>query len=258
MVVIAGLLAPILAPYDPVLADVSIRLQGPSSSHWLGTDELGRDLLSRLLYGATLSLRVGSSVVLLGVALGVPLGAISGYFGGGFDLLAQRVVDTIQAFPGILLIILVVALVGPSLELATLALGMLAIPAYARLTRGQVLLARELVYVEAARSVGCSDFRVLALHILPNTITPVIVQSSLQMGTALLQLAGLSFLGLGAQAPTPEWGAMLSAGRIQMRSAPHVVIFPGLAVSATVLGLNLIGDALRDALDTRASTGHKT
>jgi ABC-type dipeptide/oligopeptide/nickel transport system permease subunit len=258
MVVIAGLLAPLLAPHDPLLADVSIRLQGPSPSHWLGTDEIGRDILSRLLYGATLSLRVGSSVVLLGVSLGVPLGATSGYVGGAFDLLVQRIIDTIQAFPGILLVILVVALVGPSLELAALALGMLAIPAFTRLTRGEVLLARELMYVEAARSVGCSDFKVLARHILPNTITPVIVQSSLQMGSALLLLAGLSFLGLGAQPPTPEWGAMLAAGTTQMRAAPHVVIFPAVAVSATVLGLNLIGDALRDALDTRAFTGRRT
>lgn len=252
-IMLAGLLAPFIAPYDPLETDIVRRLQGPTSAHWLGTDEIGRDLLSRVLYGAGLSIRVGANVIILGVIIGVPIGAISGYLGGVVDLLVQRAIDTLQAFPGILLAILVAALVGPSLELATLALGVLSVPAYARLTRGGVLLAREFTYVEAARAVGCGSMRILRRHILPNTVAPVIVQASLQSANALLLLAGLSFLGLGAQPPTPEWGSMLAQGRQYMRTAPHVLIFPALAVSIVVLGLNLIGDALRDALDVRGT-----
>lgn len=253
-IVAAGLLAPLLAPYDPLATNVSIRLQGPSAQHWIGTDELGRDLLSRLLYGAAISLRASGLVVVLGATVGVAVGAVSGYVGGVLDLIVQRAVDTLQAFPGILLAVLVVALVGASLELATLALGLLAVPAYARLTRGGVLVARELMYVEAARAVGCGATRVLVRHILPNTLAPLIVQSSLQAANALLLLAGLSFLGLGSQPPTPEWGSMLAQGKAQMRAAPHVLIFPALAVSSVVLGLNLVGDALRDAIDVRGSS----
>jgi ABC-type dipeptide/oligopeptide/nickel transport system permease subunit len=248
---LAGVLASLIAPYDPLAANVSSRLQLPSSSHWLGTDALGRDILSRLLYGATVSMRVGLSVVLIGIAVGVPVGAISGYVGGIVDLVVQRVVDTVQAFPGILLLVLLVALVGPSLEIDTVALGVLSVPAFVRLVRAGVLQVRELSYVEAARVIGCRDFRVLTRYILPNALTPVLVQATLQAAQALLLLAGLSFLGLGAQPPTPEWGAMLAEGKIQMRAAPHVLLFPAMSVSIVVLGLNLLGDALRDALDPR-------
>jgi ABC-type dipeptide/oligopeptide/nickel transport system permease subunit len=250
-----GVLAPLLAPYDPLFADPLIRLQPPSSTHLFGTDELGRDILSRLMFGATTSLRAVIAIVSMGLLIGVPVGAITGYFGGVLDLLAQRFVDTIQAFPGILFAILVVALVGPSLELTVAALGFLAVPAYARLVRGSVLLVKQLAFVEAARTVGCGTLRVLFRHVLPNAITPVIVQSSLQSAGALLLLAGISFLGLGIQPPAPEWGSMLAGGRPYLRSAPHLVLFPGLAISLVVLGLNLVGDALRDALDPRLVHG---
>jgi ABC-type dipeptide/oligopeptide/nickel transport system permease subunit len=250
--VICGIVAPILAPYDPLVGSVADRLRPPSAAHWFGTDEIGRDILSRLLRGATLSMGVAVSVVVVGVVVGVPFGALSGYLGGIFDLLLQRIIDTLQAFPGVLLIILIVGLVGPSLELAMLGLGLLAVPTYARLMRGSVLVIKQMAYVEAARATGCSGARIVARHIVPNALTPVIVQSSLQAASGLLLLAGISFLGLGAQPPTPEWGAMVASGRNYMRVAPHAVLFPGIAVAVVVLGLNLLGDALRDALDPRA------
>lgn len=247
--VLLSLLAPLIRPYDPLSADMSSVLRWPSAAHWLGTDEIGRDVLSRLLYGGQLSLRVGALAVIVGVGLGVPLGCLSGYAGGTVDLLIQRVVDVLQAFPGILLVLLVSASVGPNLEWTVVALGILSVPAFARLVRGSVLLVKELSYVEAAHAAGVGSFRVVARHILPNSLTPVIVQSSLQFGFSVLLLAGLGFLGLGAQPPTPEWGSMLASGRIYMRTAPHVVLFPALAISFVVLSMNLVGDALRDALD---------
>jgi peptide/nickel transport system permease protein len=182
---------------------------------------------------------------------------LSGYFGGTFDLVVQRAIDALQAFPGILLALLISAVVGPSLDWTIAALGVLSIPVYTRLVRASVLVVKELMFVEAARSMGCSGFRVIARHVLPNALSPVIIQSTLQFGTSVLLLAGLGFLGLGAQPPAPEWGAMLSQGRVYMRSSPHMVIFPGLVISITVLALNLIGDALRDALDPRAVYGTK-
>lgn len=247
-----GVTAAWLAPYDPLLSDIGIARQGPSALHWLGTDEIGRDILSRLLHGAGLSLRVGLLAVLVGTGVGVPLGALSGYYGGVFDLAAQRLVDTLQAFPGILLALLVTAVAGPSLELTIAVLGILTIPVYTRLVRASVLQVKQLSYVEAARSVGCREARVIVRHVLPNSLAPVIVQSSLQFALSVLLLAGLGFLGLGAQPPTPEWGSMLAQGRVYLRSSPHVVIFPSLVISVTVLALNLVGDALRDALDPRA------
>jgi peptide/nickel transport system permease protein len=253
--VATGLLAPVIAPYDPLSADVLARLQPPSTQHWLGTDQLGRDTLSRMIYGAAISIRASLSVVVVGVTFGLPLGAISGFIGGSFDLLVQRAIDVIQAFPGILLMILIAALVGPSLELAVLGLGVLSIPTYARLVRAKVLEVREFAYVESARAVGCRSGRILLRHIVPNSITPVIVQSSLHAATAVLLIAGISFLGLGAQAPAPEWGAMLAQGRSFMRLAPLLVIVPAVAVSLLILGLNLVGDALRDALDPKATYG---
>lgn len=256
--VAGGVLAPLIAPYDPLAADITRKLEPPSSTFWLGTDEIGRDILSRLLFGAGISLRVGLSVVLIGVAIGVPVGAITGYVGGGVDLLVQRLIDTVQAFPGILMLVLILALAGPSLELAAVGLGFLSAPAYARLMRGKVLQVREVLFVEAARATGCPGFTILRRHIVPNSISPVIVQSSLQAATALLLLSGVSFLGLGAQPPAPEWGSMLSQGRIYIRSAPHIVVFVGLAISLVVLGLNLVGDALRDALDPKTHLGRRT
>lgn len=250
---VGGFFATAIAPHDPLTADPLIRLQASTPEHWLGTDQIGRDMFSRLLHGASISMRACLVVVFLGIFIGVPLGAVSGYAGGVFDLLVQRAVDTIQAFPGILLLIMIVALIGPSLELAVMAIGFHSVPVYTRLVRGNVLLVKQLPYVESARAVGSGAVRILARHVVPNSITPVIIQATLQSANALLLLAGLSFLGLGAQPPTPEWGSMLATGRMHMRSSPHLVIFPGLAVSLVVLGLNLVGDALRDALDPRAT-----
>jgi peptide/nickel transport system permease protein len=251
----AGLFAPFLAPHDPLSVNVAMARRGPSAAHWLGTDELGRDILSRLLYGAQVSLRVGILSVGVGAGIGVPIGAISGYVGGTLDLVVQRLVDTLQAFPGVLLAILISAVVGPSLEWTIGALGILSVPVYVRLVRGGVLVVKQLAFVEAARSVGSRDLDILRHHVLPNSLSPVIVQSSLQFAFSVLLLAGLGFLGLGAQPPTPEWGSMLAQGRIHMRTAPHIVLFPALAISLTVLALNLIGDALRDALDPRGVYG---
>jgi len=250
-----GMLAAWIAPYDPLAANIRIARQAPSAVHWLGTDEIGRDILSRLLFGAGLSLRVGVLAVMVGAGVGVPLGALSGYVGGLVDLLGQRVVDTLQAFPGILLAILVGAIVGPNLEWTIACLGILAVPVYTRLVRASVLQVKQLAYVEAARAVGCNELRLIARHVLPNSLSPVIVQSSLQFGFTVLLLAGLGFLGLGAQPPTPEWGGMLAQGVAYLRSAPHIVVFPGLIISVTVLALNLLGDALRDALDPKALSG---
>ncbi|MDE3193525.1 MAG: ABC transporter permease [Chloroflexota bacterium] len=248
-----GSIAPWVAPYDPLAANVRIQLQGPSAVHWLGTDELGRDILSRLLYGAALSLRVGLLAVAVGMGVGVPLGALSGYYAGAFDLIGQRLVDTLQAFPGILLALLVAAVAGPRLEWTIGVLGVLSIPVYTRLCRGSVLQTKQLSYVEAARAVGCGEARVIVRHVLPNSLAPVIIQSSIQFALSVLLLAGLGFLGLGAQPPTPEWGSMLAQGRVYMRTSPHMVIFPALVISIAVLALNLVGDALRDALDPRGA-----
>jgi ABC-type dipeptide/oligopeptide/nickel transport system permease subunit len=252
-----GILAAQIAPYDPLAADIRSARQAPSALHWFGTDEIGRDILSRLLYGAGLSLRVGLLAVLMGAGIGVPLGALSGYFGGLLDLLAQRAVDTLQAFPGILLAILVGAILGPNLEWTIACLGILSVPVYTRLVRASVLQVKQLAYVEAARTVGCDERRIITSHVLPNSLSPVIVQSSLQFGFTVLLLAGLGFLGLGAQPPTPEWGGMLAQGVAYLRSSPHIVVFPGLVISVTVLALNLFGDALRDALDPKALAGQR-
>lgn len=253
----AGIFGPFVAPQDPLDVDPAMRLQPPSSAHLLGTDELGRDVLSRLLYGARISIRVILSVVFVGVALGVPIGAISAYTGGPVDLLVQRLVDIIQAFPGILLLILIAALVGPSLNVAVVGLGILAVPIYARLIRGNVLQVKEFAYVESARGIGCRPDRILLRHILPNSIMPVIVMTTLMAAAALMQIAGMSFLGLGAQPPTPEWGAMLADGYSFIYDAPYLVVFPGLAIALMVLGLNLLGDGVRDALDPKAEFGER-
>jgi peptide/nickel transport system permease protein len=249
--VATGLLAPWLAPHDPLKGDLGRTREGPSEEHWLGTDELGRDILSRIVWGARLTLRVGLIAVIIGAAVGVPLGLVSGYFGGLVDLLVQRLVDLLLAFPGVLLAIMIVAIVGTGLENVMVAVGVVSIPAYARLVRGQVLVIKALPFVEAARALGQGQARILARHVLPNTLSPIIVQSTLQFATTILWAAGLSFLGLGAQAPAPEWGALVATGKTYLRSAPHLVIFPGLVISLTVMALSLFGDALRDALDPR-------
>jgi peptide/nickel transport system permease protein len=249
--ILAALLAPILAPHDPLEANLLNRLKGPTAEHPLGTDELGRDLLSRLLYGGRISLNIGIISVLIGAGLGVPLGAVSGYYGGKFDIIVQRLIDIMIAFPGILLAIVVVTVLGVGVQNVMIATGIASVPIYARLVRGSVLSVKELSYVAAAKAAGLGNTRIIFLHILPNCLAPVIVQSTFQIATSILWAAGLGFLGLGAQAPTPEWGAILSNGRGYIRTAHHLTTYPGLAILFMVLGFNLVGDGLRDALDPK-------
>lgn len=251
VLVFAALAAPLLAPYDPIQQDTSRRLEAPSKEHLLGLDVLGRDVLSRILYGARVSLRVGFSVVVLASLIGVSLGAISGYFGGIVDLLVMRLCDILLAFPGILLAIALVAVLGPSLNNVVLALATIGWVGYARLARGQVLKVREMEYVTAARALGARSPRVIIRHVLPNIINPVIVMATLGLAGAILAEAALSFLGLGVQPPTPSWGEMLSSGRNYLGLANHLAIFPGAAIMLAVMGLNFLGDGLIDALDPK-------
>jgi peptide/nickel transport system permease protein len=247
--VLLALLAPWIAPQDPLAQDLAARLKPPSAEHWLGTDDFGRDVLSRVLWGARVSLRLGLVAVFLALAIGGTIGLLAGYYGGWFDLVAMRVMDLMLAFPSILLSIVVVAILGPSLTNAMIAVGIMAVPQYARIVRGSVLQVRGLEYVQAARALGAPDRRILRSAVLPNVAGPVIVTASLGLATAVLDAAGLSFLGLGAQPPTPEWGSMLSQGRELILIAPWVLTAPGVAVFLSVLGFNLVGDALRDLLD---------
>jgi ABC-type dipeptide/oligopeptide/nickel transport system permease subunit len=248
---VAAFLAPLLAPVDPFKADFAKSLEAPSREAPLGRDELGRDLLSRILYGARISLSIGVVAVGIGVLVGVPLGAASGYFGGRVDLLVQRAVDIMLAFPGILLALVTVSILGVGLYTAMVAIGVVSIPGYARLVRGSVLSVKEREFVISARALGHGDAAILGRHILPNCVAPVLVQSTLQIGSAVLSAAALGFLGLGAPPPIPEWGTMLSKGRDFLRVAPHITAFPGMAIMLVVLGFNLLGDGLRDALDPR-------
>ncbi len=243
--------APLAAPHDPYAQNLYERLQPPSLAYPFGTDDFGRDVLSRVIYGARISLRVGVAAVLIALVLGVPIGLVSGYWGGALDQVLMRAMDLMLAFPSILLAIAIVAILGPGLENAMLAVGIVAVPQYARLVRASALTVRGQDYVQAVRALGAGDFRILFFSILPNCLTPLIVQSTLGLATAILDAAGLSFLGLGAQPPTPEWGAMLTGGRELVLRAPWVLTFPGVAIFLTVLAFNLVGDGLRDALDPR-------
>jgi len=247
----AAVCAPLVAPADPFKANFAKALEAPSREAPLGRDELGRDILSRLLYGARISLSIGVVAVGIGVLVGVPLGALSGYFGGRADLLVQRLVDILLAFPGILLALVTVSALGVGLYTAMVAIGIVSIPVYARIVRGSVLSIKEREFVVAAHALGHGDGMIIARHILPNCMAPLLVQSTLQIASAVLAAAALGFLGLGAQPPTPEWGTMLSKGRDFLRVAPHITAFPGLAIMLIVLGFNLLGDGLRDALDPR-------
>jgi peptide/nickel transport system permease protein len=242
-----------IAPHDYDLANFAVARQGPSAAHWLGNDEIGRDLLSRLLHGARLSLIIGLISVGIGLAFGVPLGLLSGYFGGIFDLIIMRFIDIMLAFPSILLAILMVAVFGPSLNNAMIAIGIVSIPIYARLVRSSTLAIKGELFIEASRAMGANNWRILLQHVLPNTLAPIVVQSTLQIAVAIQAAAALGFLGLGAPPDVPEWGNMLQKGRTYIVSAPHIVIFPGLAIMFIVLGFNLVGDALRDVLDPRVS-----
>ena len=250
---VCALFAPWIAPQDPAHIDLPARLMAPSSAHWCGTDELGRDILSRLVYGSRISMLVGSCVVGISLALGLIIGSIAGYYGGRIDLFVNVVLmNAFLSFPGILLAIAFVAFRGPGIFNLVLALSLGGWVGYARLVRGQVLAAREREYVEAARALGASDLRVIVHHILPNIVQPVVVQSAIGMAGAILAEATMSFLGLGVPPPTASWGAMLNDGRAHLFDAPHLVIFPALAVMLAVLSFNFIGDALRDFLDPRS------
>jgi len=251
LLVVAAIAAPLLAPHDPFAQDTTRRLEAPSDSHPLGLDDLGRDVLSRILFGARVSLRVGFSVVFLASLIGVTLGAMAGYFGGAIDIIVMRICDILLSFPGILLAIALVAVLGPSLNNVILALVITAWVGYARLVRGQVLKVREMEYVTAARALGARSPRVIILHVLPNIINPVIVMATLGLGGVILSEAALSFLGLGVQPPTPSWGAMLTSGRRYLGLANHLAIFPGAAIMLAVMGLNFLGDGLIDALDPK-------
>jgi peptide/nickel transport system permease protein len=246
-----ALLADVLAPYDPIVQEILKRRQPPSSEHWLGLDDLGRDILSRIIYGTRISLQVGVVSVSMAILVGAVVGAVAGYLGGWVDTIAMRVMDVMLAFPALLLAIAVVTILGPGLLNMLYAIAIVSIPMYARIVRASVLTIKEQDYIIAARSVGVPPTRLLFRDVFPNCLTPLIVQGTLGIGTAILDAAGLSFLGLGAQPPQPEWGAMLGQGRYSMFTAPHIVVFPGIAIMLTVLGFNLLGDGLRDALDPR-------
>jgi peptide/nickel transport system permease protein len=251
LLVLAALFGDRLAPYPPNAVIVSDRLQGPSARHLFGTDELGRDVFSRVMVGARVSLQVGFIAVGISMTAGVLLGLIAGFYGGWIDDAIMRVTDMLFAFPAILLAIAILAVLGPGIANAMIAIGIVYTPIFARITRGSVLSVREQVYVRAARSLGASDFRLLRLHVLPNVLAPIIVQTSISLAFAILSEAALSFLGLGVQPPSPSWGRMLAEGRGFIETAWWMGVFPGLAIFVTVLSFNLVGDALRDALDPR-------
>lgn len=249
---LCAIFAPILTPYDPIKIDLRNALNPPSEENLLGTDWQGRDVLTRILFGSRISLAIGLISVSIGMFIGVPIGALSGYYGGRFDLFIQRIIDIMIAFPGILLAIVVVTVLGVGVENVMIAVGIASVPIYTRLVRGSVLSVKEQGYIAAAKALGIGDARIILRHIMPNCLGPIIVQSTFQIATAILWAAGLGFLGLGAQPPDPEWGAMLSKGREYIRTAHHLTTYPGLAILFMVLGFNLIGDGLRDALDPRS------
>ncbi|MGE0591347.1 MAG: ABC transporter permease [Vicinamibacterales bacterium] len=249
LAVLMALFGPALAPFDPASQELALRLEGPGAVHWFGLDELGRDIFARVLAGARISLLVGVVVVSVSASVGILLGSIAGYFGGHVDDAISRIIDVLLAFPGLLLAIALVAVLGPSLRNVVLALTLIGWVGYARLVRGQVLRARELEFVQAARALGATVPRVLLHHVIPGVLPAVTVQATLGMGAAILSEAALSFLGLGVQPPTPSWGTMLNGGRAHLLDAPHLTIFPGVAIALLVLGFNFLGDGLRDSLD---------
>jgi peptide/nickel transport system permease protein len=248
---VAAIAGPAITPFDPSSQELAGRLSGPSLAHPFGLDELGRDILARILAGARISFVVGFTVVIVSAVVGTLLGAIAGYFGGRVDDVISRVIDTLLAFPGLLLAIALVAVLGPSLANVLFALTIIGWVGYARLVRGQVLRAREFEYVQAARALGASTARILWWHVIPTAIPAVVVQGALGMAGAIIGEASLSFLGLGVQPPTPSWGTMLNGGRAHLLDAPHLTVFPGLAIALLVLGLNFLGDGLRDRIDPR-------
>ena len=251
LVVIVAVAAPLIAPYDPIKIDASEALQEPGGRHLFGTDQFGRDIFSRVLYGGQLSLRIGLISVGIASLAGVVLGLLAGYYGGWISSVIMRLMDMLLAFPGILLALGIVAILGPSLINVMIAVGISSIPQYTRVVRASVLSLKSMAYVDAARVIGCGDRRIMFGHILPNILASLIVLATLGVASAILTAASLSFLGLGVQPPTPEWGALLNGGRDLLRNGWWITTFPGLAIMVTVLAINLLGDGLRDALDPR-------
>ncbi|UTR09168.1 ABC transporter permease [Evansella sp. LMS18] len=249
--ILASWIGPLLTTMDPNQPNIPDRLQGPSAEYWFGTDHQGRDIFTRIVHGMSITLYIGFVSVALGCIAGVFLGLVSGYYGGRTDAIIMRLMDVLLAFPGILLALAIVSVLGGSLNNVIIAVGIFSIPVFARIVRGSALAVRKLEYIDAVRALGASDSRIIFRHVLPNIMSPIIVQATLRIATAVLTASGLSFLGLGAQPPTPEWGAMLSAGRNYMWEHPHIALFPGLAIVAVVLAFNLFGDGLRDALDPK-------
>lgn len=246
-----AILAPQIVPYDPVLMSGRHRLLPPGPTHLFGTDEFGRDVLSRVMYGSRISLPVGFVSVILALLGGVPLGLVSGYYGGWLDMVISRALDVLFAFPAILLAIALMAMMGSNITNVMTAIAIVFLPTFARLTRAAVLEIRHVEFVQAARAIGASDLRIMRQHILPNTIAPIIVQATLSLGYAILAEAALSYLGLGTTPPTPSWGLMINDGKDFMEQAPWLAVFPGLAIMVAVLACSLFGDGLRDALDPR-------
>jgi peptide/nickel transport system permease protein len=251
LVVLLALAAPLVAPHDPVRFNVAASLEPPGPRYLLGTDQFGRDVLSRIIYGSRVSVAMGLVAVAISVGAGAVLGLLAGFYRGPVDLVVMRLVDVMLAFPGILLALVIIAVLGPDLRSAMIAVGISGMPLFIRVVRGSTLAVRELHYVEAAQATGCGDLRVLARHVLPNVLTPVIVLVTLGIPSAIVAGAALSFLGLGIKPPTPDWGEMLSRGRAFMGTAWWLSTFPGLAIAIVVVAINRLGDGLRDALDPR-------
>ena len=249
--IILVILAPVIAPYDYTAMDIVAAQQGPSAAHWFGTDELGRDIFSRVLYGGRYSISMGVLAVMISTTVGMTIGAIAGYFGGKVDNILMRLLDVIQSLPAMLLSIVLSAVLGPGYFNTILALSVNGMPASARMLRAQMMKVRGNEYIEAAQSINCSKFRIIVRHMIPNSFSPNIVQATMSIAHMIVMAASLSFIGLGVQPPTPDWGAMLTGARQFIRQCPHMVIFPGLAIAVTVLAVNLMGDGLRDALDPK-------
>jgi peptide/nickel transport system permease protein len=251
LLLLVVVLVPVLHLQDPIAQNLPLQLKPPSAAHWLGTDEFGRDLFSRVMHGALIAVETGLVAVAVAVSLGVTLGLVAGYFGKTADTLIMGFMDILLAFPYLLLALIAVSILGPGLYNAMLAVGIVYVPTFARLVRGVVLQVREQEFVQAARALGARDLAIMTRHVLRNCLAPILVQASLSVGWAIVNAASLSFLGLGAQPPTPEWGAMLSTGRQYLLTAWWITTFPGLAILVTALGCNLLGDGLRDALDPK-------
>lgn len=251
-IIICAILSPIIAPYSPYDSDIKQRLSPPSSTHWLGTDEFGRDILSRIIFGTRISLLVGVVAVSISTVLGVFLAALAGYYGGKVDAILMRIVDSMLSFPAILLAMSIVAVLGPGLVNLMIAIGIVYTGGFARVVRSTVLSVKEENFVEASKAMGFADYIIIKENILPNISSTIIVQATVFLAYSVLAEAGLSFLGLGVQPPTPSWGEMLSAGRLHIHTSPWITIFPGLAISFTVMAFNFLGDGLRDLLDPKS------